>query len=208
MFTTTLKNILMSAIEMRRLGRLIPIIVLIVLTVHACSSKYGPRLHTVSEEGRTGVRPSEMFYVENMGVGSPLVEAYMVPAAGHLAAMSYSVKDTGTLSGEGQGVLQYRRRIDYRMLLPLPAKLAPGAVTLDNSFVRDFSNIETPLAARTFLFSGGTFSVDSIKSADLYTSINAVFRSLKGDSLKYEGQMRFVPRDRFYFRGVIYRRQK
>ena len=174
----------------------------------ACSAKYKANLYAVTEDGRATLKPTEMFYVAGLGISSPLADVYLLPAKGYLAGAAYSVKDTGTIGGGiDEGIVQYRRRTDYRMFLPLPERLTPGPVTLDNStFVRNFSNVEVPIAARTYLYSGGSFSIDSIKSSVLYTSLDAVFRSLEGDSLKYIGQMKFTPREKFYFRGTVYRR--
>jgi len=188
--------------------RVVAVLFLFASVCAACSAKYRANLYAVTESGRTTLKPTEMFYVAGVGISSPLADAYLLPATGYLAGAAYSVRDTGTVGGGiDQGILQYRKRTDYRMFLPLPERLTPGPVTLDNSaFVRDFSNVEVPLTERTYLYSGGSFSIDSIKSSDLYTSLRAVFRSLKGDSLKYAGQMKFVARQRFYFRGAVYRR--
>ncbi len=206
---TRLKNFLEIQKSILTVLGAVLVVLFVVLFAGSCTSKYRPRLYIVAEEGRTVIKPTEMFYVEGMAVSSPLSEAYMTPANGNLAAVSYYSKETGMGSDEQSGFFVQRRRSTYRMILSLPAKLSPGEITLDNlSFVRNFSSVEQPIPARTYLFSTGTFSIDSIKSSDLYTSIDAIFRSLEGDTLKYQGHMKLVPRDRFYFRGVIYQRKR
>ncbi len=183
---------------------------LAIFVLGSCTAKYQNRLHLVNEDGRTILKPKESFYVENMVISSPFTDIYYRAGKGHLAALAYSIKDAVTTAENAKNdVTQRHPRTDYRMILPLPEKITTGEVELDNSaFVRDFSTAELTIAERTFLFAGGTFSIDSIKSSDLYTSLNAVFRSLKGDSLTYDGQMKFIIRDSFSFRGTIYHRLK
>ncbi len=194
----------------RSVSKSILALCLVVPLIHAaCSSRFRASLYLVEETLKRRVVIREAFYVKGLGVSSAFSADFVTPMAGTLGAVAFFTRETGDLNAGPSNMIGLRAHIDYRLIAPLPENLTVGPLTLTNSaFVKKLSFEKIDEAWRTYLFSEGHMTLDSMKKSDWHTTIAATFRSQDGDSVRIEGQIRMKKRDTFAFKDTRYERDR
>ncbi|HSH00324.1 MAG TPA: hypothetical protein VLB27_09760, partial [candidate division Zixibacteria bacterium] len=158
---------------------------LAVCVALSCTSRYTMRLELAEDGQRRELSIDDVFYVNDAGVSSPLEDEFLIVAPGKLAAVALYYHDTSEAFTQGQQIIQYRPRRNYRLFWPLPANLERGRVPAPTvrPFIRDMDRFAEPLSVRVYQLAYGSLIIDSLKSSDIYATIDATFRNLGGDSL-------------------------
>lgn len=180
----------------------------LVVTLGGCSSRYRHSAYLLEADGsRQRMTIIESFYTRGLGLASPFSQEFIKPGPGSLAAVSFFVRDTAQSATQKGSLIKSRGRITYRLYLPLGSELIPGDAPLrQGAFMRDHSRYNLSQSERTYLYANGKMSIDSLKSSSVYTTVDAVFRNLAGDSLAVSAEIRFRQRHNFRFSKTKYNR--
>lgn len=176
-------------------------------TLVGCASRLKMKIVCETPSGTIVAKVRESFYVPNLDVSDALQKDFLVASDGSLAALELSLPDTSIYKTTSRSRLPIvaRPSLDMRVYWPLPADLAAGQKgKRRGAFVDLFGNYEDTPAERIFQLAHGDLIIDSVKSEKLYVTIAATFRSLAGDSLRFDGRTRLSPRDRLKFENTSY----
>ncbi|MBN4076522.1 hypothetical protein JYT16_02265 [Gemmatimonas aurantiaca] len=166
------------------------------------------KLFCETPSGRTNTKVSDAFFVRNRDVGDPLHRDFLISGEGSLMALEFSIaSDTSYYRTKVKSSLPIgsREALTMRMYWPLPESLTAKQQGVNRgAFVDMIGNYEATTAERIFQLAHGELTIDSVKSKKLYLSIDATFRSLAGDSLRFDGNVRVRERKQFKFSNTSY----
>ena len=165
----------------------------ICLLIGACTSRYRMDLYLVDDLHRYKMQVDQTAFARGTRLNS---DPYGVPkvVVGDKSTVMIATGRRGApedrVTELGIGIDEY---IIYRIYLELPADLTAGEVPLiDNSFVRLMKYFEIPADEKIFLPVSGQFTIDSVRSGDLFgTFTNARWENQNGIPVGFAGRVRF-----------------
>jgi len=172
-----------------------------------CTSRLKMNLFYENSLGRTNTKVSEAFFVRNYNVDNPLRRDFLISGNGTLMALDLFITDTSMYQPAKTTTLPIgaRPRLKLRMYWPLPELLEAGERGLHRgAFVEMVGKYEATPAERIFQLAHGELVIDSVRSKKLYLTIDATFRSLAGDSLRFDGNVKIKERKQFKFSNTSY----
>lgn len=173
---------------MKTLTRTFIALLLVTITLTACSSRYRRDLYLVEGQAQSRVKVEKTEYFIDGVLGAPMDRDKVVAGPGNCVVLTTGSR--GEVSGEEKSSLvDYNQYLRYKIFLQLPSRLQLTRLPLENnSFVQLLGYYELPAEQKIYLARSGEFSVDSLTDKHMFGSIEGTFENNRNEPVSFKGE--------------------
>jgi len=176
---------------MRKHNSLFTTLILIVLSLAACTSRYRLDLYMVREGERKKVGVEESEFLMDVVIGNPYTrDNKLVAGDGNCLIISTGTRGATQTAGQSD-VLSWDRYLRFEIYMQLPLGKPSGRIPLkDNSFLNLLGHFERPVDETVYMPESGDLLIDSATDSHLFGTLNGEFANSAGERIGFEGQFK------------------
>ena len=165
-------------------------LVIAVIVIDACSSRYRFDLYMSTEGNRRKIKVEQTQFIMDANLGNPHADDKVVIGHGNVAVVTIGTRGKRT-SDIPTGVFGFDEYLRCQIYLQLPDMPKPDTIDLqDNSFIHLLGRFDWSADDKIFLPDSGFFIIDSVTTSNIFVTINGRYENPSGYTFAFDGRVK------------------
>jgi len=166
------------------------LLMLLVLTMGACTSRYRMDFYMDLEEVRKKVDVDDAQYVMDVDLGDPLADEKLTVGSGSVAIVSVNTRWKSRRQSDF-AMLNYDENLRFQIYVQLPGQLQPDSSELvGQSFAQMLGRYDQAPGRKTFMANSGFWRIDSVASGHLFMTLQGEYENNVGTAVTFDGRFK------------------
>ena len=166
------------------------IILLVLLSLLSCSSRYKLDLFMISETGNSKVKVEKTDYISNVRLGDPFGDIKILPGESNVGILTVGTRGF-TYKKDAEDFLTFDEYLRNRIYFQFPKPLKTGTFELkNNSFIHLLGRYDWQAEDKIFLPLSGQVVIDSITEKNLFGQVAGKYENRAKIQFEFNGQFK------------------
>lgn len=166
------------------------IIILLLLSIVSCSSRYRLDLFMKTETGNKKVKVEKTDYISNVRLGDPFGDIKILPGKSNVGILTVGSRGF-SYKRAAEDFLTFDEYLRNRIYFQFPLPLKRGTFDLkDNSFIHLLGRYDWTAEDKIFLPLSGQVVIDSITEKNLFGQVAGKYENKAKIQFEFNGQFK------------------
>jgi len=171
------------------------LLLVILLSFAACTSRYKYDLYQTADEIRRKVKVEETKFIPNAVLGDPNGPNKFVTGAGNTIVVTTGTRGL-THETDNYTVLRFDEYLRCDIYIELSNPVATESIQLtDHSYLLIRGRYDQPAGSKLFQPESGTLTVDSLRGDHMFTTLRGLYRNAEKVPLTFDGNVKIKYRE-------------
>ena len=167
-------------------------LLLVVLLLAACTSRYRMEMFMDTGDERKKVKVEEKEFFPNTVLNDPYADIKLLEGDGNCLIVTIGTRGDQVKTDRIKNLMfEYDEYLKERIYFQLPSELRPMSINLTGkSFIQLLGRYDQPAETKIYVPQTGALVIDSLVGNKLYGTLNGQYANNNGETVAFDGKFK------------------